>query len=359
MANWLALLLVLVLVFQSVNAQEAPPPPGRPGFVEVFLPQILACLADPDSCTSLSYKYRNLIGTIPTEIGLLTKLTEFLLNGNAMHGTLPTELGLLTDLKRLLLQQNQLVGTIPTELGQATSLTWCSLTDNRLTGPVPTEIARLPLTMFFLENNMLSGNLSFVSMFQRATLETFALGRNLLVGTIPADITRQTRLIHLGLEQNPYMHGTIPSELGLLTNLKSLWLNKMQLVGTIPTELGQATSLTWCSLTDNRLTGPVPTEIARLPLTMFFLENNMLSGNLSFVSMFQRATLETFALGRNLLVGTIPADIAQQTRLIGLGFDQNPYMHGTIPSELGLLTNLKSLWLNKMQLVGTIPTELG
>eukprot|EP00959_Pyramimonas_sp_CCMP1952_P098000 2048287-Pyramimonas_sp.AAC.1 len=170
MASWQALLLVLALVSRSVNAQEAPPPPGRPGFVQLFLPQILTCLADPDSCTTLSYNHRNLIATIPTEIGLLTKLTEIFLNGNLLHGTLPTELGLLTDLTALLLDQNELVGPIPTEFGGMTSLKDLWLANNQLTGPIPTEIARLPLRTVYLQQNMLSGNLSFFSMFQSYNL---------------------------------------------------------------------------------------------------------------------------------------------------------------------------------------------
>lgn len=55
-----------------------------------------------------------LIGTVPTELGRLTALTELLVSDNQLVGTIPSELGLLTVVRETYLTSNSLVGTIPT-----------------------------------------------------------------------------------------------------------------------------------------------------------------------------------------------------------------------------------------------------
>ena len=44
------------------------------------------------------------------------------------------------------------------------------------------------------------------------------------------------------------MNGTIPSELGILPNIKVLYLNDNKLTGSLPSELGQLTTLRKCFL---------------------------------------------------------------------------------------------------------------
>ena len=104
--------------------------------------------------------------------------------------------------------------------------------------------------------------------------------------------------------------GTIPSELGSLINLRTLWLSRNQLTGRIPAELGKLSNLQSLQFHSNQLTGEIPTEW----------------GNLS--------NLQSVSLSSNQLTGEIP-------------------------SELGNLINLRTLWLSRNQLTGEIPTELG
>ena len=71
---------------------------------------------------------------------------------------------------------------------------------------------------------------------------------------------RVTRL-ELGLMG---LTGEIPTELGSLSNLETLWLNDNELTGDIPTELGSLSNLETLWLDDNELTGEMPTELGNL-----------------------------------------------------------------------------------------------
>ena len=74
--------------------------------------------------------------------------------------------------------------------------------------------------------------------------------------------------------------GTIPAEIGLLTNLQVLYLARNRLMGTIPTTIGLLTELKYAGLQYNQLTGTVPSHsFANLVnLQTLHLERNDLTG---------------------------------------------------------------------------------
>ena len=69
-------------------------------------------------------------GSIPAELGRLTKLGWLYLDSNQLSGAIPAELSNLTGLAWLWLSGNQLKGAIPAELGHLTNLQWLLLADN-------------------------------------------------------------------------------------------------------------------------------------------------------------------------------------------------------------------------------------
>ncbi|KAL3929375.1 MAG: hypothetical protein SGBAC_012240 [Bacillariaceae sp.] len=79
----------------------------------------------------------NLVGTVPTEIGLLTDLVSLRTSDNPITGTIPSEIGSLSSLEHLSLSATFMAGSIPTEVARMTSLTYLSLHDTVLTGAIP------------------------------------------------------------------------------------------------------------------------------------------------------------------------------------------------------------------------------
>mmetsp|Transcript_13746 Transcript_13746/g.29355 ORF Transcript_13746/g.29355 Transcript_13746/m.29355 type:complete len:259 (-) Transcript_13746:300-1076(-) len=165
------------------------------------LPAFEDCLASPDTCGELKAtddeNVKDLTGTIPTQIGELTKVTALRLYGNSLDGTIPTEIGLLTDLEELELDYNKLVGTIPTAVGKLTKLTFLYLSGNNLTGTIPTEIGKLTkLERLFLEQNKLSGSVPF-EIFTKLTFLTSTSSVRLyenagLCGEFPSNFNKTT-----------------------------------------------------------------------------------------------------------------------------------------------------------------------
>ena len=85
-------------------------------------------------------------GTVPTELGLLTKVTSLAMsNLGPVTGPVPSELGNLVKVDAMFnLAQNTLRGALPTELGKLVKMTNnFYLGENSFTGEIPTELGEL------------------------------------------------------------------------------------------------------------------------------------------------------------------------------------------------------------------------
>jgi len=88
------------------------------------------------------------------------------------------------------------------------------------------------------------------------------------------------------IESTTYIHfwnqgltGSIPPEIGCLTNLTELLLDDNQLTGEIPSEIGQLTKLEDMNLSYNQLTGEIPPEVCDSIESNNLAINNILDGN--------------------------------------------------------------------------------
>ena len=156
--------------------------------------------------------------------------------------------------------------------------------------------------------------------------------RDGIVGTIPSELGSLSSLRTLSLWGNQ-LTGGIPKELGSLTNLQTLNLNENRLTGEIPKELGSLAKLQWLNLLENRLTGEMPTEL----------------GNL--------AELRSLDFAGNQLTGGIPTELGDLSELIRLSLSGNR-LTGEIPAELENLPDLQELYLRDNLLTGCVPDGL-
>ena len=143
-----------------------------------------------------------------------------------LRGTVPAQLGGLSKLRRLVLSRNALTGAIPAELGNLSELTDLHLYSNQLTGGIPPELGLLPnLARLDLSRNQLSGGIP-VELGQLSNLRSLRLHNNQLTGSVPASLGDLRGLRQLNLAGNTMLSGCIPVSLrGInLNDLSSLSL---------------------------------------------------------------------------------------------------------------------------------------
>jgi Leucine-rich repeat (LRR) protein len=81
-----------------------------------------------------------IVGSIPTEIGLLTELASISITNSTLSGPIPTEMGNLSELRRLWLYDNQLSGIIPSQMSNLAILEVLELHLNDISGAMPAGV---------------------------------------------------------------------------------------------------------------------------------------------------------------------------------------------------------------------------
>ncbi|KAF5467354.1 hypothetical protein F2P56_017183 [Juglans regia] len=172
-------------------------------------------------------------GSIPFEIGTLSKLSHLHLGFNNLIGEIPLSIGNLKNLVSLSLENNRFTGQIPSSIGCLTNLSYLSLSWNQINGSIPMEI----------------GNLK--------SLKSLHLASNNLTGPIPTSLGDCYALTELSLSRN-YLDGSIPHHIIDLYWLDSIDVSHNFLSGEISVELGRASSLSILDFSFNKLTGSIP-----------------------------------------------------------------------------------------------------
>ncbi|KAK9726827.1 hypothetical protein RND81_05G239900 [Saponaria officinalis] len=349
----------------------------------------------------LALHSNNFYGTIPKNIGNLSKLEQLDLHSNNLSGFLPTSLLNCTNLVKLILRvnflqgnistldfsrlsklkildigNNNFTGNIPESLFTCTSLTAIRVATNRLTGRIsPNVMALTSLSYLSLSNNSFANVSDAIKILAACkSLTTLTLSKNFYDEVLPGEENfigshefNSLQVLALG---GCNFKGQIPTWLVHIKSLEILDLSFNQITGTIPGWFETLPSLFYLDLSMNRLTGQLPLQLSRLSalksktvmdnLSRDYLEIPLLvmPENTSRNNYNQLAHLPpAIYLGGNALTGNIPRELSQLLNLHVLDLGQNQ-LSGSIPSEFSRLTNLEILDLSQNGLTGEIPLSL-
>ena len=375
--------------------------------------------------TSLSLRWNNFAGPIPSELGNLTNLTRLSLWNSNLTGPIPPELGNLASLESLSLARNNLTGPVPPELGDLTSLTNLFLGGNNLTDPIPESLRALDaLERFEFEEN--------AGLCAPGTTDFFTWLAHIEGASGPYCNESDAAVLELlynasegpdwtnsgGWLDTPVLkdwHGVEANPLGRVVALD---LTANGLVGRLPAGLGSLADMTKLRVGDNALSGRLPVSLAQLPLVeLRYADTDLcvpaessfqswlngiashegtsvecttasLSDREILVTLYETTQgpnwtnafnwltdaplgdwqgVETDASGRvvslslyeNNLTGTIPTELGNLTNLKSLELSFNKNLSGPIPPDIGRLSQLVELRLRRTGVSGRVPAEFG
>ena len=345
--------------------------------------------------SNLNVSLNALSGSIPAEIGKMTKLANFDGLGNRFTGSLPSEMSRMNPNLRLNLADNMITGTVPkifcgggqmsTNLlfrqfgcdailcpagtfhpsGAATLQSGCrpcpvgNTTDEGLTNAVAKVLGRTECRGVKFIHGDLNGDGILTPREILRLLYADTIGRNWgaqfqtwadvrvnecdLNGitcvdgeVIKIDLTDAAMCSDGERKVGPKAECRgIPSELSQLSNLEIITMNRRQFLrGSIPSELGKLSKLRHLDLSNcASMEGTIPSELGLM------------------------SSLRFLGVGGCNLHGTIPGELFELTLLEKLHLSMNP-LTGSLP-HLKQLPNLKELMVSRTQLTGTIPQNLG
>ncbi|KAJ0809679.1 putative protein kinase RLK-Pelle-LRR-XI-1 family [Helianthus annuus] len=322
-------------------------------------------------------------GVIPSAIRNLSSIVYLDLSSNRLEGEIPHEIGRLTELRYLDLNDNSLTGAIPVQISNLQKVWYLNLGGNYLTDPNWSDFSSMPaltfislyhnrlkngvldfilqskkLTYLDLSTNLLKGSLPETLFINLRNLECLNLTNNMFQGPILQDLHLFPNLEVIQLFENQF-EGRIPSSIGQLQNLRHLDLHLNRLNSSIPYELGFCSKLTYLALAENSLSGELPISLSNLTLITYLgISENNFSGEISSDFITNWTKLVSLQVQHNLFTGTIPREIGLLSDLEFLFLFNNSFT-GSIPLEIGNLENLHSLHLQSNNLSGIIPADLG
>ncbi|KAF8011980.1 hypothetical protein BT93_I0186 [Corymbia citriodora subsp. variegata] len=320
----------------------------------------------------LNLSFANFDGTVPRQLGNLTKLR--VLDLHDIAGDLVVDDILWVSYLQSLKYLDMSGLKITNKRGLIQVINMLPLSHLSLSG---SEFGNFHLSSVHLANFTSLVHLQYLNLsmndfqgpimntiFRNMTsLQYLDLSLNNFNSSIPMWFDKFTSLVHLNLEGNDFdgIEGGLFSFLKNNLCLKSLRLGYNQIGEDISTTQGNSSGLTENSLESldisiNYFNGTLPNWLVHFTnLKHILLSNNFFSGPISSV-IGSLSNLETLDLSYNGLNGIIPPSIGRLSSLRSLDLSNNQ-LAGHIPASLGKLGDLQQLSLHSNHLGGVI-TEI-
>lgn len=197
--------------------------------------ELPSAIGDLTELTFLKINSQKLQGQIPAVVYSLTKLTELWLQNNALTGSISPAIASLTELKNLYLDRNaNLGGTLPTEMGALTKLANINISKTAIGGAIPTSLANCTSMTAFMAYETQFTDIND-NWDQYPALKTLMLyGIPTLECPLPASIGNMQKVVSIQM-YNCNFTGNVPdSWANLPSTCNQVFINGNKLSGELP-----------------------------------------------------------------------------------------------------------------------------
>ncbi|OWM69515.1 hypothetical protein CDL15_Pgr013976 [Punica granatum] len=307
----------------------------------------------------------NLRGQVLPRVANLSLLTYLSLSDNQFYGEISTGLLNSPSLSFLDMSSNNLSGVIPDWIGDLQELSVLSLADNSIEGTLPLSFCKLQKLEFL---NLAGNDIgpSIPSCVNVSALKHLHLERMNLKGSLPQFLQAASSIVTLSLSSNA-LSGGIPSWIGSLSTLRVLLLAGNSFEGLMPQELCQLHNISIMDLSHNHLSGRIPSYFNKLA----FGSSQVPDGTFTISGYgFTWAVVFSFPYVSTPQEGGDAVEVlfTSKHRLESYGGRVLPVMSGldlscnnlsgSIPLQLGNLSDIRSLNLSYNHLSGSIPVTI-
>jgi len=181
-------------------------------------------------------------------------------------------------------------------------------------------------------------------------LNYLALDYNKLTGNLPPEVEYLMNCQHLSLQGNE-ISGPLPNFLGALTDLQFLGLGQNLFEGVIPKNFQSLTNLVTLGLNQNVLEGGFSNIRTLQKMKRLYLDSNSFEERLDVIDFANMRELEELDLSHNQLSGPISDDFFEYPKLSILDLSDNKF-DGELPDRSNGNSYLKILALNNNHLTG-------
>ena len=286
---------------------------------------------------------------------------------NNLNGSLPDNLWKLRNLLALCPTANPLLGGQFSEFvhSNMTKLMTLDISLTSYTGQIPSAITKLVRLQHLFASEMvgekLHGTLP-VDLGNMSELRLLGIGGNKFEGKIP-NIINLSKLTYMDLQNSPGLLSGDVHELLSLKSMQNIYVSGLTLNGTFPDALSCA--LGTIALPGNKIRGTLPTKFnckGTAPLTQINLQNNMLDGDIPRI-FFTSKKLLYVNLSKNRFKsinnGTILMSENKTLPLVLLSLAENPGISLDIQSFDNYIwqtyTNIQNLNLKNCGIRGKLP----
>ncbi|KAK6149186.1 hypothetical protein DH2020_016711 [Rehmannia glutinosa] len=308
--------------------------------------------------SSLNLQSLNLSGEISPSLCKLVNLTHLNLADNLFNQPIPLHLSECNSLVTLNLSNNLIWGTIPEQISLFKPLEVVFQGFGNFTELMVLDLSHNPFLVSEIPVDI--GGLSKLEqlLLQRSAkgLVSLSLHTNFFNGSIYNEVINKCTNLEMFEVQNNGFRGNFPSWLWSLPKIKLIRAENNRFSGEIPDSISEAAQLEHVQIDNNSFTSKFPPGVGKVrSLYRFSASLNGLYGELP-PNFCDSPMMSIFNLSNNFLSGRIP-EVRKCRKLVSLSLANNS-LFGEIPESLADLPVLTYLDLSQNNLTGSIPQEL-